>query len=167
MEPTDALMTTEEIRTFILFLCGSKPAKGSISGVLQNRGLFPVIVERINVVVKHGRKGGRRIVKRAYYDRDAVISAFKDKPYPRPKGFPRGRKRLQKIPRAVRQESNAQISVEPAQVINFELKVGRKFDCEHYCECLDYATIGHVVDAKRVKRNFGCHKCDRYKKKEI
>ena len=165
MELTDALMTTEEIRTFVLFLCKVKPPIGAIGGLLRNRGVFPVTTERTCIVVKSGRKGGKRFVNRIYYNRDEVISAFKLKPYPSAKGGPGVKKRPMQIPRYERQKDALQI--EKAQIINLELKVGRKFDCEHYCECLDYATIGHIVDAKRVKHNFGCHTCDRYKKKEI
>lgn len=143
MEISNALMTTEEIRTFILFCCGEAPPQASIGVLLKNRGLAPVMKKRDTRPVVPGKRKGMISTVVAYYNREDVISAFKNTPY---KSYAaRGRR---------------------VEVIDLEKRTGRKFDCEHYCECLDYATVGHIVDSRRVKKNFGCHKCERYKKKE-
>lgn len=140
----NALMTTEEIRTFILFCCGEKPPQGSISVLLKNRGLLPAKKERVNIPLKPGKRRGVTSLTMAYYNRAEVISAFKSVPY---KSYTsRGRR---------------------TEVIDLEQRTGRKFNCVHYVECLDYATVDHIIDNKRVKKNFGYHKCDRYKKKGV
>lgn len=142
MEPTYEHITTEDIRTYIYFQGGEKPQQGSISVLLRNRGLKPVFKKRVTVAAAPEARRATISTTIAYYCREEVIQAFKAKPF---KSFESRR---------------------TADVIDLEKRLGRRLNCAHYLECLDYATIGHIVDNKRVKKNFGCHKCDRYRKRE-